>query len=124
MANRTVALDFDGCLHPYTDGWTGHTPAAEPPSAGAVDFLVMCKSRGFDVVVFSCRARDVDGLNGIRAWLIEHGLAGLVADVTYEKPLAFAYVDDRAVSFRGDWIETLLQVNALAALPTGPAHRV
>jgi len=117
----TVAIDFDGCLHPYTHGWTGHTPADEPPGPGTVDFLMMCKSRGFDLVVFSCRADHDDGERGIRDWLARYGLTDFFSDVTNVKPVACAYVDDRAVRFDGDWMTVLADVQVLAERPTGKA---
>lgn len=121
---RTVALDFDGTLHPYTNGWQGQIPADEPPEPGAIEFLKMCATRNWRVVVFSCRALDLDGNEGIHQWLIKHGLRELVAGITHIKPVAFAYVDDRAVNFRGDWMEAFVQTDALAAHPSGAAHRV
>lgn len=124
MGNRTVALDFDGTLHPYTDGWTGEVPADEAPSPLAVEFLVMCKTRGWDVIVFSCRARDPGGDRGIARWIDKYGLRDLIHSVTSEKPVAFAYVDDRAVPFEGDWLEALEHVTRLADHPSGAAHRV
>lgn len=121
---RTVALDFDGTLHPYTRGWQGVVPDDEPPDPGAVEFLKMCATRQWGVVIFSCRASEVDGLVGIGEWIIKYGLSELVAGITHEKPIAFAYVDDRGVTFRGDWLDTFVQVEALADHPSGAAHRV
>lgn len=124
MGNRTVAVDFDGTLHPYTDGWTGILPADEPPNPLAVEFLKMCKTRGWDVIVFSCRASEWEGAEGIAQWIGRHGLAPFVTSITHEKPVAFAYVDDRAVPFRGDWLASFARVEQLADHPSGAAHRV
>lgn len=124
MGNRTVALDFDGTLHPYTDGWLGIVPTDEPPNPGAVEFLKMCKTRGWDVIVFSCRASELEGREGIVDWINAHGLYELITGVTHEKPVAFAYVDDRGVAFRGDWLTSFARVEQLADHPSGAAHRV
>jgi hypothetical protein len=109
----TVAVDFDGTLHPYTDGWQGTQVADEPPIEGAYDFLLMLTSRGFDVVVHSGRANTIDGARSIHEWLRRHGMRDMVREVTAEKPMAIAYVDDRAVHFAGDYIDALEKVEAM-----------
>jgi len=38
-----------------------------------------------------------------------------VAEVTDRKPAAHVFIDDRAVCFRGDFDDTLRQVDAFAA---------
>lgn len=116
---RTVAVDFDGVLHPYTEGWVGAVPADEPPMLGADAFLQQLRGQGYRIVVFSTRCEREDGLAGTRAWLEKWGLAPLIDDVTCQKPAAVAYVDDRAVPFVGDWSTVLAGVERLAA---GRAH--
>ena len=100
---RTIAWDFDGVLHPYTNGWTGSTPDDEPPVPGVRDVLAALQADGYRQVVFSTRANHVEGADGIAAWLDAHDLARFFDEVTHSKPPAIAYVDDRAVPFVGDW---------------------
>ena len=100
---KTIAVDFDGVLHPYTDGWLGSVPADEPPIPGALRFLGDLQEQGYEVIVFSTRADHPEGLDGIYAWLAEYGLDTYVKHVTHVKPPAIAYVDDRAVPFTGSW---------------------
>lgn len=121
---RTVAVDFDGVLHPYTEGWVGPEPADEPPMPGAVEFLTVLVGDGFRVVVFSTRCDTEEGLEGTRRWLAKHGLDPLIDDVTCRKPAAVAYVDDRAVSYRaGNWPECLNEIDRLAGgRPHGAAQ--
>lgn len=115
MASARVAVDFDGTLHPYTAGWTGSVPDDEPPMPGAREFLeALVVERGYTVVVFSARADHPEGLEGIVAWLAKYELLRYVIKVTHEKPAAIAYVDDRAVSFTGDWDECLVGVDRLS----------
>lgn len=111
---RTVAVDFDGVLHPYTEGWVGSVPADEPPMPGARDFLRRLIESGYRIVVFSTRCDHEDGLVGTRNWLLAHGLLGFIDDVTCQKPAAVAYVDDRAVPFVGDWADVHAGIERLA----------
>jgi len=110
----TVAVDFDGVLHPYTDGYTGPIPADEPPSPGAHLFLEDLTDQGYRVVVYSARAASVVGKRAIHDWLLKHGLARHVSDISSFKPVAVAYVDDRAVRFDGDFARCALEVQRLA----------
>lgn len=117
---RTVAVDFDGTLHPYTEGWTGSTPANEPPVPGAKTFVAWLINDGFDVVIFSTRADHNDGRVGIEQWLAKWFGVGIANQlrVTHEKPAAVAYVDDRAVPINPanpDWNKAHIRVKALAA---------
>lgn len=117
---KTVAVDFDGVLHPYTDGWCGYTPADEPPIPGAAEALAELCRLGFLVVVFSTRCDAPEGLDGTTTWLAKHDLLQYVVKVTHEKPAAVAYIDDRAVAFRGDWKQALVDVYEIER--NGPAH--
>lgn len=117
---RTVVVDFDGVLHPYSGGWVGYIPADELPSPGAKEFLEQLNEAGFAVVVVSSRCDHDDGIKGIREWLNRYGLRALVSDVTSTKVPAVAYVDDRAVAYTGSFSESLAGVLALAG--ASPAH--
>ncbi len=100
---KTVAVDFDGVLHPYSAGWVGSMPADEPPMPGAREFLENLHGQGWRIVVFSTRCDHPEGLAGTFVWLDAHDLMQFIDSVTHEKPAAVAYVDDRAVPFKGDW---------------------
>lgn len=116
---RTVAVDFDGVLHPYTEGWVGSTPADEPPMAGAEDFLRGITEVGYRVIVFSTRCDHEKGMEGTKMWLEKWGLMNYIDVVTCQKPAAVAYVDDRAVPFQGDWEAVVAGIGRLAG---GRAH--
>lgn len=119
---KTIAVDFDGTLHPYTRGWTGSEPDDEPPFPGAEAFLLGLLRDGYDIAIFSCRADHLDGELGIIRWLNKHMRPIFLAmrddkrvTVTHVKPPAVAYVDDRAVVFTGDYDSARARVDALAA---------
>jgi hypothetical protein len=105
MMPRTVCLDFDGVMNTYT-GWKGEQELFEPRS-GLKDFLERLQIAGYSVVVNS--SRDAAG---IRLWLNTHGLSGLVEQVTNVKPPAIVYLDDRGVTFRGDFDEAFSLITA------------
>lgn len=99
---KTLAVDFDGTIckyQPFKDGiiW-------QEPNEGAVDILTKLNEQGWRIIVFTCRARE--------EWRKEEGHLGIIAvqdwldkyhipyyEVTAEKPIATAYIDDRGLRF-------------------------
>lgn len=110
---KTIAVDFDGCVHAYSKGWQDGT-IYDPPLPGALEALTTLletyavfihtsrdpgavagwlAERGFDTVL------DVDGpTHPKREFWNERG----VLLVTDRKLPAVAYIDDRGIRFT-DW---------------------
>jgi hypothetical protein len=103
-----VCVDFNGVLDSY-EGWRGPRHF-DPPRPGAREFLEALVERGFSIVVFTTRYAD-----DVWAWLRQFELTALVQDVTDRKPAAHVFVDDRAVCFRGDFADTLKQIDTFSA---------
>jgi hypothetical protein len=104
---RTVCLDFDGVLHSYKSGWRGEAIIPDPPIHGTREAIARLRSL-YRIVVHSTRCRTAEGRAAVEAWLREHGIT--VDEVCEHKPPALAYVDDRAVPFRGDWDQVLTDI--------------
>ena len=107
-ANPIACVDLNGVLDAYT-GWKD-PQHFDPPRDGARAFLDALAARGFRIVIFTTRWPD-----DVWAWLREHRLDDVVSDVTDRKPAAHVFVDDRAICFRGDFDDTLRQIDAFAA---------
>ena len=101
---KTIAVDFDGVLHSNIGGWDGAMPKNDPNN-GSKAFIDKLLKRGYEVVIFSARARLKSGREGIRSWLEEHDFPKL--QVTSEKPHAVLYIDDRGFRFNGDFDQAL-----------------
>lgn len=123
---KAVAVDFDGVLAKY-DKWKGIFDLGEP-IPGAVEFVQELLLSDFEVLIYSTRtnpeinkdvfwkvgarkshdAGDLLGrlANQIRQWLLQWGFPvnheNLKVYVGPGKPIACAYVDDRAVCCRPD----------------------
>lgn len=96
-----ICLDFDGVLNNYS-GYDGENLGT--PRPGAKEFLEEL-NKNYRVVVLSARR-----YSHIIKWLNDYGLWEYVADVTSFKPPALAYIDDRGISFNGDYQEILEQL--------------
>lgn len=118
-----LLVNFDGVIHSYTSGWHGNRIVADPPVPGALEWLKKA-SEFFDVQIYSSRSEDPAGIAAMRAWLVAHAVhvfGGSEQAIAFlnlikfpdKKPPAFLTIDDRALTFEGDWSRfdppTLLQ---------------
>lgn len=107
-----LCLDFDGVIHSYTSGWKGAGAIPDPPVPGAIQFIAEAVET-FEVHIFSSRSGQPDGIDAMRLWLRLHMLALmsnaaaelLMHKINFptEKPPALVTLDDRAVTFTGEW---------------------
>mgnify|MGYP001611463386 FL=1 len=87
---KTLAVDFDGVIHEYS-GW--NNGELNNPVAGAVDAWTKLENAGYTLVVFTCR----EDLDRVQDWFHQH--FGFIPEITNTKPVAVAYIDDRAIRF-------------------------
>ena len=52
--SKILALDFDGVIHSYKNGWTGFA-AEDPPNPGTEKALQQLKDEGFVLKIYSAR---------------------------------------------------------------------
>jgi hypothetical protein len=113
MEKPILCLDFDGVIHSYTSGWKGFTTIPDPVTKGFFDWLEEA-SKLFKVVIFSSRCTDPRGIKAMREWLRGEATAHYVTlenvpdhvrllTFADHKPAALVTIDDRAVTFDGDW---------------------
>ena len=94
---RALCVDFDGCLHAYRNGWQGHDTVADEPEPGARTAMLALAEAGWRLYVLTSRAE----LGVVVEWLDRHDFPDML--VTRIKPIAVAYIDDRAVRYEGCW---------------------
>lgn len=120
-----LCLDFDGTIHSYSSGWCGPTVVADPPVEGALRWIWEA-SKYFQIAIYSSRSSQPGGIEAMKRWFwtevareIESGRLKSWRESTGEcvavymsrlsfptsKPSAFLTIDDRAIRFRGSWIE-------------------
>ena len=121
MAKPILCLDFDGVLHSYKRGWMGAHIIGDPPVEGAVEFL-QAASEHFIIAIFSSRSNEEGGIEAMKRWLARafapHNQEmstrdhELLREIQWpsEKPPAMVTLDDRAITFTGEWpsVESLL----------------
>lgn len=97
---QSIGLDFDGVVHSYTSGWQGYDVIPDPPTLGVKEAIREMR-KTHNVIIYSCRACEPEGRDAIEVYLAKYGIE--VDGITDRKPVAEFIVDDRAVTFHGDW---------------------
>lgn len=90
---KTLAVDFDGVIHAYSRGWQGGEIYDEPME-GTAEALREFDKR-YQLVLFTAR----HDLEAVHLWLVKHRLRHFFHEITNRKPMAVAYLDDRAWRF-------------------------
>lgn len=117
MGKPILCLDFDGVIHSYTSGWQGSGVANDPPVPGTLAFLEEA-AKHFRLAIYSSRSKALAGRRAMKRYMREHFESNLTfspshdRDTLYEylewpwfKPSAFITIDDRALTFTGDWTD-------------------
>jgi hypothetical protein len=112
-----LALDFDGVIHDYLHGWgTGEIYGNATP--GFFDWAIEASEK-LELVIHSSRTADAQGRQMVLDWLQAQAAlqdrpsaAGLLT-VSATKPPALMTIDDRCVTFRGDWSDPEVQPEAI-----------
>lgn len=108
---QQIAIDFDGVIHKNSKGFHDGTVYDEPIE-GALDAMKAI-SEHCDIIIYTCKAKPdrplIEGKTGVELiweWLNKYNIAPYIKEVTYEKPRAIAYIDDKAIKFE-NWNNTL-----------------
>jgi phosphoglycolate phosphatase-like HAD superfamily hydrolase len=51
----TIAIDFDGVIHEYSEGW-GDGSIYDPPITGSIEALNNLVGLGYNIFIFSSRS--------------------------------------------------------------------
>ena len=97
---KTVVFDFDGVIHKYSKGWQDGSIYDEP-TEGIKEALEEI-SKDYTIAIVSTRCKDSDGIREIQKWLEKHDLAKYITIISAYKPPAIVYIDDRAITFKGN----------------------
>ena len=114
-----LGLDFDGVIHKNSKGFHDGTIYDEPLDGAIESVKYLNETLGYDLVIYTCKATPdrplVDGKTGIQLvweWLDKHDIKDNVKDVTYIKPNAVAYIDDKGIRFN-NWKDCIEEIKRI-----------
>lgn len=117
MQKPIMCLDFDGVIHRYDSGWTGATVISDGVTDGFFEWLDKA-SKLFRIVIYSSRSSEPKAVEAMALWMAEqrrlwragggqsvNDESGFPVQIEFadKKPAAFLTIDDRAITFEGDW---------------------
>ena len=108
---KVLAIDFDGVIHKNSLGFHDGT-VYDDPLEGSLDALKEL-SEDYEIVIFSCKAledrpliNEKTGIQLIEEWLDKYGVLEYVKEVTFKKPRAYLYIDDKGYRFE-NWTDSI-----------------
>ncbi len=103
---KVIMVDFDGTI------CGDRFPDCGPPEPHVREGLQKLKDAGFEVHIHSVstnynwgRENMLEHVDRIQDYMKEHDLPYTRIHAADNKPYAVAYIDDRGVAYRGDWLE-------------------
>jgi len=112
MSKPILSIDFDGVIHSYSSGWQDGT-LYDGVTDGFFDWAQEA-AKHFRLIIYSSRSKSAQGIEEMKQWLSAHdskwreahgGRADIEFEFASEKPPAFLTIDDRALTFTGNWLD-------------------
>lgn len=103
---KTLAIDFDGVIHKYSQGFKGLANIYDGPMDGTYEALSKLKEDGYILKILSSRPKEY-----IIKWLEENNLDKFISEVSNHKFPASLYIDDRGFNFK-NWSQCLTNINS------------
>lgn len=107
---KWICFDFDGVIASY-EGWKGFDVLGKPNGA-VIQTIQVLKSRGYAITILTTRLDTPT----MRSWLKEHGVPfdSINSNAhnppnTSQKPIYHAIIDDRAINYKDQGGEELLE---------------
>lgn len=95
MYKKTLLIDLDGVLNTYVGGY--QADFIPPIRQGAKEFLIALEPN-FELKLFTTRPAEL-----AQKWLDDNEISHLFTEVTNIKKPAWLLIDDRCLTFNGDY---------------------
>ena len=111
---KQLAIDFDGVIHKSSKSFYDGTIYDDP--VDGVEEALKQLFKDYTLIIYTCKANPerplINGKTGIELiweWLKKYNLDKYIEDITYTKPNAKYYIDDKAIKFN-NWNNVLEKI--------------
>ena len=94
---KVAVIDFDGTLCEF------QFPDVGPPQPHVRRALETIRKAGYKIKIHSCRTATYWGGDSERTHDLPYD--EIIVSPTMDKPIAEAYIDDRAITYENNWLE-------------------
>ena len=112
--HNLICIDWNGVLDTYTGYANGKVYPIRP---GAKEFLFELRKQGYRLAIMTAAPKHI-----VEQWIVDNGIGDMIEQVTNVKLPAILYIDDRAICFRGNFDETLKQIETFRVFWSGETH--
>ena len=100
---KTILIDLDGGLNDYIGNYD--KDFIPPIKVGVKEFLEGL-SKNYQVKIFTTRDKSLAS-----KWVFENGLSELIVGITNVKEPCWVYVDDRCITFDGNFEDLIDKID-------------
>ena len=111
---QQLAIDFDGVIHKSSKSFYDGTIYDDP--VDGVEEALKKLSKDYILIIYTCKANPerplVNGKTGIELiweWLKKYNFDKYIEEITYNKPNAKYYIDDKGIGF-DNWNNVLEKI--------------
>ncbi len=115
LTPKVIIVDFDGTICGFA------FPDCGPPEPNVREGLQKLKDAGFDVHIHSVSTslnwgfvNSIEHFERIKNYMCKHNLPCDKIVMDYDKPFAAAYIDDKGIAYRNNWLEAADEAIKLA----------
>lgn len=102
MKKKTILIDLDGVLNEYIGNYD---PDYIPPMKSGADNFLQSLYNNYELKIFTTRDKIL-----ATEWLKENNLDKYISDITNIKVPAWLIIDDRCLTFNGNYQEILSNI--------------
>lgn len=115
---KVLGVDVDGCIHYYGKSWEGGL-LYDVPVDGVQKGLQNLMDLGYYILIYSTRTNpdfktpgEPDQYSQLEEYLKKHNIPYHEIYKGNGKPKCYAFIDDRSISFKGDWNQTIEDIKS------------
>lgn len=108
--DKIIAIDFDDVIYHKNIINNKHNDLIDLPVFGSKEALDELKTEGWYIIIHSARVVNRQTFNNVESYLKKHNL--YFDEIWFEKskPFAAIYLDDKAITFKGNWGQSLKDI--------------